>query len=270
MEYRRAYRDEQPDGWLVERHEREIFPLFHRRYLFAEVDRLPACTTSTTRRRLGQRGRLRLLEPARRRARPGRLPQPLRRGEGLDQDVGGLLRARRERRAAADPEVSRRGAGTSRRWRLVDPSARAALRARVPAQVVGPVPRRAVRGAPRLRVPGLPGHPRSRGRAVRSTGAAGRANLRRRSAEHRRGPARHAAPAAARRHPWAHGGADASASGPDRGGSGGCGLPGPSARRPGSARSGQRERDGDGRPGSASGAGVPGAPSGASPVPGRG
>ena len=37
MEYRRAYRDEHPDGWLVERHEREIFPLFHRRYLFAEV-----------------------------------------------------------------------------------------------------------------------------------------------------------------------------------------------------------------------------------------
>ncbi len=37
MEYRRAYRDEQPDGWLVERHEREIFPLFHRRYLFAGV-----------------------------------------------------------------------------------------------------------------------------------------------------------------------------------------------------------------------------------------
>ncbi len=37
MEYRRAYRDEQPDGWLVERHKREIFPLFHRRYLFAGV-----------------------------------------------------------------------------------------------------------------------------------------------------------------------------------------------------------------------------------------
>jgi glycosidase len=37
MEYRRAYRDEHPDGWLVERHEREIFPLFHRRYLFADV-----------------------------------------------------------------------------------------------------------------------------------------------------------------------------------------------------------------------------------------
>jgi len=37
MEYRRAYRDEQPDGYLVERHEREIFPLLCRRYLFAEV-----------------------------------------------------------------------------------------------------------------------------------------------------------------------------------------------------------------------------------------
>lgn len=38
MEYRRAYWDEQPDRDLVERHEREIFPLLHRRYLFAGVD----------------------------------------------------------------------------------------------------------------------------------------------------------------------------------------------------------------------------------------
>jgi glycosidase len=38
MEYRRAYWDEQPDGSLVERHEREISPLLHRRYLFAGVD----------------------------------------------------------------------------------------------------------------------------------------------------------------------------------------------------------------------------------------
>jgi glycosidase len=37
MEYRRAYRDEQPDGELVGRHEREIFPLLHRRALFAEA-----------------------------------------------------------------------------------------------------------------------------------------------------------------------------------------------------------------------------------------
>jgi glycosidase len=38
MEYQRAYWDEQPDTYLVERHEREIFPLLQRRYLFAEVD----------------------------------------------------------------------------------------------------------------------------------------------------------------------------------------------------------------------------------------
>ncbi len=37
MEYRRAYQDEPVDEWLVARHEREIFPLFHRRHLFAEV-----------------------------------------------------------------------------------------------------------------------------------------------------------------------------------------------------------------------------------------
>jgi hypothetical protein len=38
MEYRRAYWDEMADGYLVARHEREIFPLLHRRYLFAEVE----------------------------------------------------------------------------------------------------------------------------------------------------------------------------------------------------------------------------------------
>jgi len=38
MEYRRAYWDEHPDQWLVERHERQIFPILHKRYLFAEVE----------------------------------------------------------------------------------------------------------------------------------------------------------------------------------------------------------------------------------------
>jgi glycosidase len=35
MEYRRAYRDEQPDSGMVDRHEREIFPLMKRRALFS-------------------------------------------------------------------------------------------------------------------------------------------------------------------------------------------------------------------------------------------
>jgi len=38
MEFRRAYWDENPDPYLVERHEREIFPLLHRRSLFAGVE----------------------------------------------------------------------------------------------------------------------------------------------------------------------------------------------------------------------------------------
>ncbi|MDR3355994.1 MAG: alpha-amylase [Spirochaetaceae bacterium] len=35
MEYRRAYRDEAPDSGLIDRHEREIFPLMKRRMLFS-------------------------------------------------------------------------------------------------------------------------------------------------------------------------------------------------------------------------------------------
>jgi hypothetical protein len=37
MEYHRAYWDEQPDGNLIERHQRELFPLLRKRYLFADV-----------------------------------------------------------------------------------------------------------------------------------------------------------------------------------------------------------------------------------------
>ena len=37
MEYRRAYYNEAPNQWLIEKHEREIFPLTQRRYLFSEV-----------------------------------------------------------------------------------------------------------------------------------------------------------------------------------------------------------------------------------------
>src|SRR4029450_2940367 len=37
MESRRATLAEQPDPWLIERHQREIFPLLHRRAWFAEV-----------------------------------------------------------------------------------------------------------------------------------------------------------------------------------------------------------------------------------------
>lgn len=38
MEYRRAYWEEQVDGFLVDRHIREVFPLLRKRYIFAEVE----------------------------------------------------------------------------------------------------------------------------------------------------------------------------------------------------------------------------------------
>lgn len=38
MEYYRAYWDETPNAYLIQRHEREIFPLAKKRYLFAGVD----------------------------------------------------------------------------------------------------------------------------------------------------------------------------------------------------------------------------------------
>jgi len=38
MEYHRAYYNEEPNQGLIERHKREIFPLLHKRYLFAGVD----------------------------------------------------------------------------------------------------------------------------------------------------------------------------------------------------------------------------------------
>jgi glycosidase len=38
MEYSKAYWDEKMDDYLVSRHEREIFPLLHKRHLFADVE----------------------------------------------------------------------------------------------------------------------------------------------------------------------------------------------------------------------------------------
>ncbi|MBW6497760.1 MAG: hypothetical protein K0B09_05190 [Bacteroidales bacterium] len=38
MEYQRAYYNELPQQWLVEKHEKEIFPLLEKRYLFSDVE----------------------------------------------------------------------------------------------------------------------------------------------------------------------------------------------------------------------------------------
>ena len=171
MEYRRAYRDEQPDGWLVERHEREIFPLLHRRYLFAEVDGLPALRLLRP-GRPGQRGRLRLLEPARRRARPGRLPQPLRRGEGLDQGHPTAYSVPDGRRAAAGPEDrSARGSASTRTATGTRSCASSAPAWSSFAAAADLCRDGLVRRVACLRLPGIPGHPRARGWTVRAAAA---------------------------------------------------------------------------------------------------
>ena len=89
MEYRRAYYDESPRDGLVDRHRREIFPLFRRRALFAEASRFPALRFFQT-GRPGRRKRLRLLQRNGRGPGPGRLSQHLRRDPRLDPDVGRL------------------------------------------------------------------------------------------------------------------------------------------------------------------------------------
>jgi hypothetical protein len=38
MEFKKAYWEEQEDGYLIDRHEREIFPLLKKRYLFSQVE----------------------------------------------------------------------------------------------------------------------------------------------------------------------------------------------------------------------------------------
>ena len=38
MEYRKAYWEEKEDGFLIERHNREIFPILKKRYIFSEVE----------------------------------------------------------------------------------------------------------------------------------------------------------------------------------------------------------------------------------------
>ncbi len=38
MEYKKAYKNETPDQWLIERHEREVSPILKKRYIFSEVE----------------------------------------------------------------------------------------------------------------------------------------------------------------------------------------------------------------------------------------
>ena len=76
MEFRRAKRDERPEGWLVERHERELVPVLRRRAAFAGGRGVPSVRRRHRGRR-GARGRVRLHERRRRRPLAGDRQPPV-------------------------------------------------------------------------------------------------------------------------------------------------------------------------------------------------
>ena len=114
MEFRRATLDEQPDPWLVDRHEREIFPLLHRRAWFAEAHDFLLYDLVTADGSVDEAvlaysngsGPAAVARP---------LPRPVRLDERLDPRLGGRTRARTRRSKTLGPAVARRRARTARR-----------------------------------------------------------------------------------------------------------------------------------------------------------
>ena len=105
MEFRRAMLDEKPDPWLVERHEREIFPLLHRRAWFAEASDFllyDLVTPSGDRRR----GRARVLERLRPSAVAGHLSHAVRLDQRHDPDVREVRGQGRRRVQAGGPPLT--------------------------------------------------------------------------------------------------------------------------------------------------------------------
>ena len=179
MEFRRASMDEQPDQWLIDRHEREVVPAAPPAGRLRRGARLPA-VRRRRRRRGRRRARVRVLERIGRLEVAGRLPQPLRRDGGLDPGLG-HVRAEGGRRVEVDGAAhagGRPGSGRRTGGRAMARDARAAIGPRVPA-VGGRDPwTRPARGASRVRDPRVLGDARARRRCRRlgpARGAAGRA-----------------------------------------------------------------------------------------------
>ena len=147
MEYRWPRYQEDPDHWLVERHEREVAPLLKRRWLFAESAHF-LLYDFFHRQRLGERRRLRLFQSHRRRARSRGLSQPLCRRARHHRF---LRRLRRQGIGPASPAPPGRRPGPERRPRRGDRLARLAHRPRISAPR-----RRFARSRPHPQSPRLP------------------------------------------------------------------------------------------------------------------
>ena len=160
---RRAFWNEEPDPGLVERHERLRLPAAQAPAPLRPGRALPSLRPLRA-RGLGERGRVRLLE--RRAAPSARLVlynNSPRQAQGLDPRVGGV---RREDAGGEAPGPVHAGRGARHRAarRPVRDVPRARLGPRVTCATRARSPRRARRGPGAVRVPGVPGFRRGRGR----------------------------------------------------------------------------------------------------------
>ena len=152
MEYRRAKLDEPVNRGLVERHEREIFPILKKRYLFSGVEQF-ALYDFVSERRRRRRGRVRVLE------RRGRASARSSSTTTSSRSARGRILAQRSRRgartAARPRRPSRRRSASRRLAGRLDDLPRCVEAPRVPAPDER-ARRRVLLGARRVQVPRAP------------------------------------------------------------------------------------------------------------------
>ena len=200
MEFRRARLDEQPDPSLVERHQREIFPLLHRRAWFAEAHEFLLYDLVTDGGGVDE-SVLAYSNGTRTDAVAGRLPHALRVDRGHDPRIGGLRAQVRKRGEAPRPPIAGRGPRSHERSLDVRDVPRREDRAAVHPLIAGAVGARPVAVARRVPGPRVLGVRRGPRRDRRPVAAPRRAAGRRRRSVARRRAGRAAAGARSRAAP---------------------------------------------------------------------
>ncbi|MEI2692223.1 MAG: hypothetical protein V9H69_21955 [Anaerolineae bacterium] len=162
MEFRRPMRDETPDPWLVARHQREIFPLLHKRYVFAEVANFRLYDFFTpdgsvnedvfaySNRAGDERGLVIYLNK-------------WAEARGLDPHLGGLCGQGGGRRQAAGTDLAGRRPGSAQRRQRLCHLPRCGLQPGVHPKLPADPQRGHVHRAGRFQIPRLPGLSRGAG-----------------------------------------------------------------------------------------------------------